>query len=171
MTVGPSGKHMTIRALRPCAKCKSSTQHLCYGIRYEKPEPTTESYVKHMFWTCQTCGEPSEELREVPEPTERTMLTQRLLRVGEDYDVKSVSIQSEANAVTLRIEFPDYDPARLRRLAFKLEEGYINVGELMELHKAGFRNQEDREKLLMRPMRHRRRENIRRAIFGTNIGW
>jgi hypothetical protein len=72
-------------------------------------------------------------------------------RIGEDYDVKGVSIQSDDNAVTFRIEFPEYDPARLRRLAYKLSEGnYITVSELMEPNKAGFRSQEDMEKLLSR---------------------
>jgi len=93
-------------------------------------------------------------------------LLNRLLKVDEDYDVKDVSIQSDANAVTLGIEFPEYDRARLRRLAYKpTEKNYITVSELMELHKAGFRSQEDRKKLLFRPMRYRRRENVLRAVF------
>jgi len=91
-----------------------------------------------MFWACERCGESSEELEEVPEPTERLMLTKRLLQVGEDYDVRGVSIQSNGNRVVLTVEFRDYDPARLRRLACKMEEqGFINVAELMELHQAG----------------------------------
>jgi len=125
-----------------------------------------------MFWACERCGESSEELKEVPEPTERLMLIKRLLKVGEDYDVKSVSIQSDGNRVILAVEFPDYDPARLRRLAYKMEEeGFINVAELIELHEAGFRTERDREILLLRPMRYRRKENVRRAVFNPNIGW
>ena len=172
MGVAPSGKRIGIRAFRKCLKCGTSTNNVCYGIRYEKPDPASESYLKHMFWACERCGEPSEELKEVPEPTERLMLTKRLLKVGEDYDVKSVTLQSNGKKVILTVDFPDYDPARLRRLTYKMEEeGFINVAELMELHQAGFRNQEDREKLLLRPMRYRRRENVRRAAFNSNIGW
>jgi len=156
MVVGSSGKRMNIRAFRRCLKCGISTEHVCYGSQYKKPEPASESYLKHMFWACERCGESSEELKEVPEPTERLMLIKRLLKVGEDYDVKSVSIQSDGNRVILTVEFPDYDPARLRRLAYKMEEdGFINVAELMELHEAGFRTELDREKLLLRPMRYR----------------
>jgi len=119
-----------------------------------------------MYWNCMNCGQPSEESKEVPEPTERVILVKRLLKVGEDYDVKGVKIESDANTVTVKVEFPEYDPARLRRLAYKLsEENFINVSELMELHKAGFRSQEELEKLLLRPMRYRRKENIRRAVF------
>jgi len=166
-----AGRDMTIRAQRECVKCHALTWQICYGIRYEKPDPAADHHLKHMFWACERCSESSEELKEIPEPTERLMLIKRLLKVGADYDVKAVSIQSDANAVTLRVEFPSYDPAKLSRVARKLEGGFINMGELMELHQAGFRNQEDRETLLMRPMRHRRKENVRRAVFGTDIGW
>ena len=165
------GRSITIRARRGCAKCRISTWHVCYGIRYEKPILTADCYLKHMFWTCEVCGETSEELKELPEPTERVMLVKRLLKVGEDYDVKSVSIHSDARTVTLRVEFPDYDPARLRRLALKLEDGFVSVGELMELRRAGFCSEEDREKLLLRPMRYRRKENVRRAAFESNTRW
>ena len=170
MAIAP-GRTITIRDQRECVKCHALSWQICYGIRYEKPDPTADHYLKHMFWACERCGESSEEAKEVPEPTERVMLIKRLLKVGEDYDVKTVSIQSDANAVTLRIEFPNYDPARLRRLAYRLEEGFINVTELMELHQAGFRTEQDREKLLLRPMRYRRRENVRRAVFDSNVGW
>lgn len=108
MVVGPSGKRIT-KASRRCTKCGVSTQQVCYGIRYEKPDPASESYAKHMFLTCETCGELSEELREIPELTEQLMLINRLLKIGEDYDVKSVSIQSDTRGITVRAEFPDYD--------------------------------------------------------------
>jgi len=143
-----AGRKIPIRAQRECVTCHALTWQICYGIRYENPDPTADHYLKHMFWACERCSESSEELKDVPEPTDRLVLIKRLLKVGEDYDVKSVSIQSDANAVTLRVEFPSYDPARLRRLAYKLEEGFINIAELMELHEAGFRTEQDREKLL-----------------------
>jgi len=172
MVVGPSGKRINIRAFRKCLKCGISTEHVCYGLRYEKPDHASESYVKHMSWACERCGESYEELKEVPEPTERLMLIIRLLKVGEDYDVKNVSIQSHGNRVILTVEFPDYDSARLRRLTYKMEEeGFINVAKLIELHEAGFRTERDREKLLLRPMRYRRKENVSRVVFNPDIGW
>jgi len=33
MVVTPSGRCITVRALRKCKKCGASTWHVCYGIR------------------------------------------------------------------------------------------------------------------------------------------
>jgi len=83
MVVTPSGRRISIRALRKCEKCGVSTWHLCSGIRYEKSERAADWYMKRMYWNCMNCGQSSEELKEVPEPTERSMLLKRLLEVGE----------------------------------------------------------------------------------------
>jgi len=120
MVVGPSGKRVSIRVCQKCRKCGISTEHVCYGIRYEKRDRASESYLKHMFWACGRCGESSEEVKEVPEPTERLMLIKRLLKVGEDYDVKSVSIQSDANLL-----FVFYRPSTNLQLAEKRLEHLV----------------------------------------------
>jgi len=45
--------------------------------------------------------------------------------------ISRASTSNHTQTRSLNVEFPDYDPARLKRLAYKLEEGFINAGELM----------------------------------------
>ena len=100
MVVLPSGKRLNIRARRRCLRCGASTWHICYGIRYEKPEPKTKFYVKHLFWSCEVCGTASEETRQVEELSEQAMLVNRLLKVTEEYDLRSSTIRVGNGTVT-----------------------------------------------------------------------
>jgi len=151
MVVPPSSKRLTIRNQRPCSKCGTSTWHICYGIRYEKPEPSSDFYEKHLFWSCERCGEPSEETKQIPEPTEQTMLLTRLLRLVEENNLDGSTLEVKGRQVVFTASFPTYDLERMRRIALRLQEGYITAAELSELQNAGLRDREKRSVLLKIP--------------------
>lgn len=108
MVVPPSSKRLTIRNQRPCSKCGTSTWHICYGIRYEKPEPSSDFYEKHLFWSCKRCDEPSEETKQIPEPTEQTMLLTRLLRLVEENNL-------DGSTLEVKGDNPSQDPVFWRK--------------------------------------------------------
>lgn len=138
MPVTPSGRKISIKAIRFCRKCGRSTHQVCHGIRYTKEKPESEVYRKECFWVCTVCLERTEESRELPEKTERLMLMERLIRLTEDYEFKNASIQSLGSKIIFTVQFPEVDMARLRRITSRFkEDGFIRVSELMELRKAG----------------------------------
>ena len=61
--------------------------------------------IKTMFWACSVCGFNSQEMKEVPERTDRIMLIERFMKIPEQYDVKGVEIESQARRIILTVEF------------------------------------------------------------------
>lgn len=141
-----SGKHYTMRAKRACPTCGLMTWHSCSSIRYSQPEEPTvpESLNKRMEWICETCTKVEEEIKQVYVPTDKTRIVNRLLRLGDDYDLRSVKIESSPDEIILRVKLPDFDMSELRSVQYKQQEtGFITAEELMLLQKAGFRRSSD----------------------------
>jgi hypothetical protein len=163
-----SGQHYTMRARRQCKRCKVETWQLCTSIRYRQwPEPTVPaSLMKELSWVCEDCGEPDEEVKQVYEPTDRIRIINRLLNLSRDYDFISVSLSSQPNEIVVRIQVPDFDPSELRSIQTKQQEtGFINVGELMQLQKAGFRRPSDVPPKPQPKDRRTLRERARQRMF------
>jgi len=137
--VTPSGRKISIEARRHCRKCGTSTEQIAHGIRYTKPE-SSEMYTKTIFWVCTVCGDHTEEVKQIPPETERLMLTKRLLKASEDYDLVDATIESRGHELIFRARFPPYDVERLRQVLNRYhEDGFITAKELMELEEAGMR--------------------------------
>lgn len=136
-----SGKHYSLRAKRPCCKCGTVTAQQAISCVYSAtPEPKVPAaYVKRLEWLCETCGNLEVEEKEIPQPTDKAMLFNRLLRIPEDYDVLGYSISSERDGIVMKIRLPDFDMGEVRAIQAKAREtGFISVDELMRLQKAGF---------------------------------
>jgi len=138
MPVTPSGRKINISANRPCKKCGRATHQICYGIRYVKDDLEGRKYRREMFWVCTICLERNEEVKEIPEKTERLMVVERLMRLTDDYELKHASIEAQGNRLVFTIEFPEFDMARLRDISARYEEeGFIRLSDLLLLRKAG----------------------------------
>jgi hypothetical protein len=90
--------------------------------------------LKRIEWICDWCDNCEEEVKEVLEPTEKSMIFNRLLRIADDYDVLGFTLSSEPNVVSIRIRLPDFDMGEMRAIQHKqLETGFITVDELGRL--------------------------------------
>ena len=79
------------------------------------------------------------EIKEVLEPTDKTRIFNRLLRIQNDYDILGMSIESLPNEIVFRLRLPDFHMSEIRAIQAKSEEtGFIRVDELMKLQKAGY---------------------------------
>jgi hypothetical protein len=95
--------------------------------------------LKTTEWICEDCDNYEEEVKEVLEPTDRAMVTKRLMAIPEDYEVLGYTLTSEADAVSIRIRFPDFDMSEMRAIKDKQREtGFITADELLRLQKAGY---------------------------------
>jgi hypothetical protein len=98
--------------------------------------------------------------------TEGGMIFKRLLKVTDDYYVKSTSVTTKGRHVILDVELYPFEPEPIIRIIEKLEKNqYINALELEQLRKAGMRQVYDREKFLKRPLWPKTRQEIRERLY------
>jgi len=142
MPLTRNGNPYTLRAKRLCPQCHEMTDQTATSCRYSTPETpkVPPILIKHIEWLCDWCGSYEEEVKETPEPTEKTMLVKRLLSLPEDYDVLGFTLSSEANVISIKIRLPDFDMGELRAIQYKQQEtGFITVDELIKVQRAGYR--------------------------------
>jgi len=142
MPLTRNGDHYALRAKRLCAQCHEMTDQTATSCRYSTPEipKVPPIQIKRVEWLCDWCGSYEEEVKEIPEPTEKTMLVKRLLSLPEDYDVLGFTLSSEANVISIKIRLPDFDMGELRAIQYKQQEtGFITVDELIKVQRAGYK--------------------------------
>jgi hypothetical protein len=118
------------------------TDQTAISCRYSAPETpkVPPILIKRVEWLCDWCGSYEEEVKETPEPTEKTMIVKRLLSLPEDYDVLGYTLSSEANVISIKIRLPDFDMGELRAIQYKQQEtGFITVNELIKVRRAGYK--------------------------------
>jgi len=141
-----SGKHYMLRAKRRCQKCGDITEQQAFKCTYHCPPvpKVPPVYIKTLEWLCLQCDNVETEQKEIPEPTDKSMLLNRLIRIPSDYDTLAVTITSLPNELVFRVRLPDYDMGEIRAIQAKAREtGFISVGELMNLQKAGYRRPQE----------------------------
>ncbi len=141
-----SGKHFTLRSRRFCKNCEVEQWHFATGYKLKPtPEPRVPpAHIKELTWICELCDTIVVEAKEVVEPTDKARIFNRLLKLGDDYDVLEMQLSSHPNEIILRIRLPDYDMGEIRAIQHKSEEtGYISVEELIKLQRAGYRRPRD----------------------------
>jgi hypothetical protein len=137
-----NGKHYTARAKRLCKRCGGETeQDLVMNRMRSTPQPTVPlTFIREQEWYCTQCDHIEHVVKEVTEPTDKQRIMNRLLRLGEDYDIPILSIESKANELLLRVRLPDCDMNELRAVQYKQQEtGFITADELLLLQKAGYK--------------------------------
>jgi len=146
MPFSRSGKHYTLRAKRPCSRCRQVTEQTAISCGYSAPEvPKVPSvHVKRVEWVCDWCDNYEEEIKEVIDPTDKTMIAKRLLSIPEDYDVLGFTLSSEPNVISIRIRLPDFDMGEVRAIQYKQQEtGFITADELIKVRRAGYKSPTD----------------------------
>ena len=168
MPFSRSGKHYSLRAKRLCTRCHQFTDQTAITCRYSAPEvPKVPAvYLKRLEWVCNWCDNYEEEVKEVFEPTDKTMIVKRLLSIPEDYDVLGFTLSSEPNVVSIKIRLPDFDMGEVRAIQYKQQEtGFITVDELIRVQRAGYNSP---AQVPPRPQPHDRatlRERARQRAF------
>jgi hypothetical protein len=130
-----------IHAQRPCPTCHQTTDQTSVGCKYSTVDvpKVPKSYLKHIQWVCDWCGNCDEEIKEVLEATDKTKIVKRLLSIKEDYDILGFTLSSEPNVISIKIRLPSFDMGELRAIQWKQREtGFITVDELLKVQRAGY---------------------------------
>jgi hypothetical protein len=104
-------------------------------------------------------------VKEIPIPTEQTMLVKLLMSLSEKYELQGTTISVSYREVRAVFTFPEHDLPKLREIAENwAERGFINAKHLLMLEKAGMA---DVAKIPPRwaPSRHEARNEAMRSAF------
>jgi hypothetical protein len=118
--------------------CKQITDHTCFHMAYRKSEKNNDAYSKEERWNCDKCHTDKVIVKEIPIPTEKTMLVKLLMSLSEKYELEGTRISVDYREVRATFIFPEHDLRKLREIASDwAERGYINAKHLLMLEKAG----------------------------------
>jgi hypothetical protein len=77
-------------------------------------------------------------VKEIPIPTDQTMLVKLLMSLNEKYELKATTISVGLHEVRATFTFPEHNLPKLREIADNwAQRGYINAKHLLMLEKAG----------------------------------
>jgi hypothetical protein len=134
-------------------------------MAYRKSESSDEAHRKEERWNCDRCTTDKAIVKEIPIPTEKTMLVKLLMSLSEKYELEGTRISVDYREVRARFIFPEHDLPKLRETANDwAERGYINAKHLLMLEKAGMA---DVEKIPPRwaPSKREARTGAMRSAF------
>jgi hypothetical protein len=102
-----SGRHIQISEKRHCPRCGVFTDQVCHKVRYQENhnEPTT--LLKKSYWICPICLTETEEAKNQPLPGDKVRIINRILRMQEDYAIRSMSISSYPEKLVIEIAVKD----------------------------------------------------------------
>jgi hypothetical protein len=107
-------------------------------MAYRKSETSDDAYTKEERWNCDRCHTDKVIVKEIPIPTEKTMLVKLLMSLSEKYELEGTRISVDYREVRAVFTFPEHDLPKLRAIAENwAERGYINAKDLLKLEKAG----------------------------------
>jgi hypothetical protein len=133
-----SGKVVQLHGKKFCTQCNEIKNHTCFNFRYRKSQRNDDSIEKTEKWYCDSCQTEKVVVKEIPQPTEQSMLVNLLMGLSERYELAGSSITVEAFEVKAVFRFPEHDLLRLREIANNwAERGYVNAKHLLMLERAG----------------------------------
>jgi hypothetical protein len=107
-------------------------------MAYRKSKKNDDAYRKEERWNCDRCHTDKVIVKEIPIPTEKTMLVKLLMSLSEKYELEGARISVDYREVRAVFTFPEHDLPKLREIANDwAERGYITVKHLLMLEKAG----------------------------------
>jgi ribosomal protein L44E len=160
-----NGKVLEYHGQKYCVTCKQITDHTCFHVAYRKSESSDDAYRKEERWNCDRCHTDKVIVKEIPIPTEKTMLVKLLMSLSEKYELQGTAISVSYREVRAVFRFPEDDLRKLREIAENwAERGYINAKHLLMLEKAGMA---DVAKIPPRwaPSKREARIETRRSVF------
>jgi NAD-dependent SIR2 family protein deacetylase len=130
------GKIIEIHGQKYCVTCKQTRDHTCFWMSYRKSEISDDFYKKEERWNCDRCHTKRIVTKEIPIPTEKTMLVKLLMSLSEKYELKGSTITVGLHEVKATFRFPEEDLPKLREIANNwAERGYITAKHLLMLEK------------------------------------
>jgi hypothetical protein len=163
--IARNGKVLQYHGKKFCVTCKEVRDHTCFHVAYRKSEKSDEAYRKEERWNCDRCHTDKVIVKEIPIPTEKTMLPRLLMSLSEKYELEGTRISVDYREVRATFIFPEHDLLKLREIANDwAERGYINAKHLLMLEKAGMA---DVAKIPPRwaPTRREARRETMRGVF------
>jgi hypothetical protein len=101
------GRVLQVVETHLCQRCKALVKHTSFSVRYNASQKDPNSVLKTFRWVCSRCGEEREETREILIPSSRARLIGRILKMRDDYDIRSMNISAENGRLTIEIAFED----------------------------------------------------------------
>ncbi|MGP8068737.1 MAG: hypothetical protein ACLP5V_02480 [Candidatus Bathyarchaeia archaeon] len=142
MPLARNSSRYAIQTHRQCTTCHLITDQTSVGCRYSDVEipKVPKTYLKHVEWVCDWCGNCEEEIKEVRESTNQAKIVKRLLSIKEEYDVLGFTLSSERDGISIKFRLPDFDMGEMRAIQYKQQEtGFITADELMKVQRAGYK--------------------------------
>jgi hypothetical protein len=102
-----SGRHIQIIDQRHCSRCGVSTEHVCHKVRYEENPAEPRTMIKKTYWICSNCLIETEEVKTQNIPGDKVKIINRLLRMQEDYAIRSMSISSYPEKLVIVMTITD----------------------------------------------------------------
>jgi NAD-dependent SIR2 family protein deacetylase len=160
-----NGKVLQIHGKRLCIKCNRETDHTCFHMKYRKSPTNIDAIQKEERWVCDRCHAERIVLKEMPEPTERSMLVKLLMSLNERYELAGSSIEVRAFEVKATFRFPEHDMPKLREIANNwADRGYITAKHLMMVERAGMADVSKIPPRIAPSRRDVKRETMRRIF-------
>lgn len=99
------GRVMQIVETHLCQQCKALVKHTSFSVRYSASPSDSNSVLKTFRWVCSRCGAEREEIRETLIPSSRARLIDRILKMRDEYGIRSMNISAENGRLTIQIAF------------------------------------------------------------------
>jgi len=77
-------------------------------MRYRKSEKNDDAYEKTEKWYCETCHNQKIIVKEIPEPTDKSMLAKLLMSLNGKYELAGSTIEVRVNEVRATFRFPEH---------------------------------------------------------------
>lgn len=162
-----NGKVLQIHGRRLCLKCNRMTDHTCFWMKYRKSSKNDDAIEKEERWVCDICHTERIVVKEIPQPTEKSMLVKHLMSLGERYELAGMTVTVHVNAVAATFRFPEHDLPKLREIAYNwAERGYITAKQLLMLERAGMADVAKIPPRIAPSRREAKRETMRRVFEG-----
>ena len=100
-----NGKVLQVVGTRLCQRCRSLTKHTSFSVRYNAAPSDSNRILKTFRWVCSRCGEEAEVTSDVLVPSDRARFIARILRMQDDYDIRSMSILADCGQLRIQIAF------------------------------------------------------------------
>jgi len=103
-----SGRHIQITGRRYCATCQTITDQVCHKVRYQDNSYGEEgTLLKKSYWICSACVTESEEVKVQQLPGDKVRIINRLLKMQDDYAIRSMKIASRSESLIVEIRVAD----------------------------------------------------------------
>jgi hypothetical protein len=97
-------------------------------MAYRKSVNSDDAYRKEERWNCDRCHTDKVIVKEIPIPTEKTMLVKLLMSLSEKYELEGTTVSVDHREVRAVFRFPEHDLRKLREIAENwADRGYINA--------------------------------------------